>query len=208
MATNQTTAVGVFPNHAAAQRALNRLREAGFREDQIGLVAQHPENRYRHSGNAEAEDSKAGTGAAAGAATGAGVGVLWGLGIVAGAIPAIGPAIAGGVLASVLASTAAGAVAGSLIGALIGLGIPEEEAQYYDQQFQSGQTLVTVKAGDRFAEARQIMHEESGHDYDSRDQIPTTAASQERATPTGHVSTPNMGGASNVVYEDSGSTRR
>lgn len=208
MATNRTTAVGVFPNHAAAQRAIKRLREAGFRDDQIGLVAQDPENRYRDAESAEAEGSKAGTGAAAGAATGAGVGVLWGLGIVAGAIPAIGPAIAGGVLASVLASTAAGAAAGGLIGGLIGLGIPEEEAHYYEQQFQSGRTLVTVKNAERFAEARQIMHEESGYDYDTRDQIPTTEARQDRATPTGRVSTPNMGGASNVVYEDSGSTRR
>lgn len=194
MANERDTAVGIFHTHAAAQRAMRKLRDAGFTDDQIGLVAQDPEKRY---GEHQEEGSKAGAGAAAGAATGAGVGALWGLGIVAGALPAIGPVIAGGILASVLASAATAAVAGGLAGALIGLGIPEEEAQYYDQEFQHGRTLVTVLDTTRCEEAQRIMREEAAYDYETRDEV----AEPERTRGTAPASL-NAPGQRGVYYED------
>lgn len=194
MANKRDTAVGVFYSHAAAQRAMRKLREAGFSDDQIGLVAQDPENRY--AGKHE-EGNKAGAGAAAGAATGAGVGALWGLGIVAGALPAVGPVIAGGVLASVLASAASAAVAGGLVGALIGLGVPEEEAKYYDQEFQHGRTLVTVRDTARYEEAERIMRDETAYNYTNRDQA--TESSRTRDTSPAPMNAPGQRG---VYYED------
>ncbi|MGH7129004.1 MAG: general stress protein, partial [Planctomycetaceae bacterium] len=76
----------------------------------------------------------------------------------AGLLPAIGPVIAGGLLMSILASAAGGAAAGGLVGALIGLGIPEEEARFYDTEFRAGRTVVTVQAGDRYDEAFAICN--------------------------------------------------
>ena len=58
------------------------------------------------------------------------MGVLAGIGALA--IPGVGPIIAGGALASTLAGAGIGAAAGGLLGALVGLGIPEEEARYYE----------------------------------------------------------------------------
>jgi len=89
--TQRTTAVGVFEDRARAQQAVNELRRAGFREDQIGVAGRDIETI---SGAHETTSTGANvaTGAAAGVATGAGLGALWGIGILAGMLPAIGPA--------------------------------------------------------------------------------------------------------------------
>lgn len=151
--TDRMTIVGVFHNQREAQEALRDLRAAGFREDEIGLIA-HDEDGMIETH--DEEGNKAGEGAAIGAATGAGAGALWAVAIAAGILPAIGPVIAGGILGSVLASAAGGAAAGGLAGALIGLGIPDEEAEYYENEFRSGRTLVTVKTSSRREEAWRI----------------------------------------------------
>jgi len=96
-----------------------------------------------------------------------GVGGLWAVGIAAGVLPAIGPAIAGGILASILASAATGAVAGGVIGALLGIGVPEDEAKYYDEEFRSGRTIVTVRAENRFDEAQDVLRRHGAYDVNS-----------------------------------------
>jgi hypothetical protein len=78
--------------------------------------------------------------------------------VAAGVIPGVGPVITAGILAAALTGgAAAGAVAGGLIGTLIGLGIPEEEAHFYQGEFEAGRTILTVKAGPRFDEAIAIL---------------------------------------------------
>jgi len=54
--------------------------------------------------------------------------------------------------------------AGGLIGTLVGIGIPEEEARYYEEELVAGQTLVTVRAGYRYDEAVVILHRCGGRD--------------------------------------------
>lgn len=157
-----STAVGVFNDPAQAQQATHALVKAGFRDDQIGVLS-HDKGA---PGGVKAKGTKgehAAEGAALGAATGAGVGALWALGIAAGVLPVIGPVIAGGLLASVLASAAGGAAIAGLAGALVGLGIPEEEARYYDGEFKAGRTIVTVKAEGRYDEAWSILHQHGAY---------------------------------------------
>jgi uncharacterized protein (TIGR02271 family) len=159
------TVVGLFPNQADAERAIQRLKQEGFSESQIGVAI-----KDRQQQDALIEGT--GTQAAEGAATGAiGGGVLGGvIGLLAGvgalAIPGIGPIIAGGTLASTLAGAGIGAAAGGLLGALVGMGVPEEDAQHFDQGFRAGGTLVTVAAGNRRDEAIACLHE-SGADLGS-----------------------------------------
>src|ERR671920_1144773 len=83
------------------------------------------------------------------------LGLLAGVGALV--IPGIGPIVAAGTIASTLAGAGIGAAAGGLLGALAGMGIPEEEARHFEQGVQSGGILVTVRAGARAAEARQIL---------------------------------------------------
>lgn len=163
MAYTRSSVVGVFENHSQAQRAVDDLRRAGFREDQIGVATQ---DRSRTGTDDTTDDSNAGTGAVTGALAGAGLGAAWGIGILAGLLPAIGPVIAGGTLAAILASAGLGAAAAGIAGLLIGMGIPEEEANYYESEFQSGRTIVTVKAESRYDEAVTIVRRHGGHAQD------------------------------------------
>ena len=105
--------------------------------------------------------------AVAGALAGAGVGGLVGLGVLAGVIPVIGPAIAAGTLATILTNAAGGAAIGGLAAALMGWGVPEEHAQYYDEQLQAGKIVVTVHAGDRADQARMILNSHQGYSRES-----------------------------------------
>ena len=138
--TNLSTVVGVFENHADADRAVAELHTAGFTNSQIGVAGPGANN-----GDVSDKGSNALAGAATGAAIGAGAGGLIALGILAGIIPGIGPAIAAGTLGMVLANAAGGAAIAGLAGALVGLGVPEDEAAHYEGEFKSGRTIVTVQ---------------------------------------------------------------
>lgn len=167
---NPNVVVGLFHHRDKAEAALSDLQTAGFTTADIGVAARTEGEEWAEYHNlANDPASNAGSGAAAGAAAGAGVGGLWALGIAAGMLPAIGPAIAGGILASLVASAAAGAAAGGVLGGLIGLGMPEADAQYYEEEFKRGRILVTVRTATRAAEARQIMRAHGAYDVEQRE---------------------------------------
>jgi uncharacterized protein (TIGR02271 family) len=172
MATKKrSTIVGVFHDPSHAQQAIRDLKEAGFRDDQLGVVS-HDKTAAKTTKAKESKGSHVAEGAVAGVAAGAGVGALWALGIAASILPGIGPVIAGGLLASVLASAAGGAAIAGVVGALVGLGIPEEEAQYYEGEFKAGRTIVTVKANGHADEAWSILYSHGAYNK----QTPSTAA--------------------------------
>jgi len=169
-ATNRdhTTVVGVFDDTRMAQAAVEELRRVGFREDQIGVVARGAEGETGATVT-EGTGSHWEEGAAIGAATGAGIGALWAIGMATIALPPILPAVlVSSWLVSVLASAASGAAIAGVAGALIGLGIPEEEATYYEGEFHAGRTLVTVKAPGRYEEACEILARFGAYDYRNR----------------------------------------
>ena len=153
------TAIGVFHSRERAREAIHALKNAGFVDNQLGLITRDGAGfEHEHTGLPDDPthsrwEEGTGIGAAAGATTGLGLG----LAVAAGLIPAIGPVIAGGTLMALIASAGAGATVGTVLGGLIGLGIPEDDAAYYDEEFRSGRTLVTVQAGDRQPEAVAIL---------------------------------------------------
>lgn len=161
--TRTDTVVGVFETSTAAQRAVNELRQAGFTDSQIGVVSHSKDGNAVNDG-----DSKAAEGAATGLAAGAGVGALWGLAILSGLLPGIGPAIAGGTMGVLLSSAAAGAAAAGIGGALIGMGIPDDDAKYYDSEFRAGRTIVTVHGGANAARAEAILNSAGGYNRATR----------------------------------------
>ncbi|HEV2654605.1 MAG TPA: general stress protein [Ktedonobacteraceae bacterium] len=69
-------------------------------------------------------------------------------------IPGIGPILAGGLLAA----TFGGAAIGGIAGGFLSIGMPEQRARYYEQQFQAGHIILTVKAGDRQQQALETLH--------------------------------------------------
>ena len=161
--------VGVFDERNDAELAARDLREKGFKDDEIGYAWRDDEGKTHHEGNKSGEmaASGAGTGVVLGGIIGAGAALL---------IPGIGPVVSGGLLASALAGAATGAVAGGVAGgvsgALVGLGIPEDEAKYYDEQFREGRTLMTVRADERYNDASDIIRRRRGHDFETRSDRP------------------------------------
>jgi len=164
----QTTAVGVFTDKAQADRALEALHNAGFTDDQIGFIRRDLRDTEAGRAGTDLTETEATTEEkSAAAATGAvGGGILGGLLGAAAAlvIPGIGPAVAGGILVTTLGGVAIGAVAGGLIGALTNMGIPEEEARYYQQELAAGRTLLTVNAGNRYNEAVTLLRSHGAYD--------------------------------------------
>jgi len=153
--SERTTAVGVFEDRHHAQVAIDELYQKGFTADQIGFVMH--EGRTKIEPLQLEQGNKAGEGAVAGAATGGTIGGLVGAALATSIIPGIGPVIAGGLLVGLAAGAVAGLASGGLFGTLVGLSIPEEEAKGFEKEFHSGRTVVTVHAGDRTAEAAEIM---------------------------------------------------
>lgn len=140
---------GIFPSREEAERAIQQLKSAGFDPHSMGLI-------MRDQGEANALAHEQGLRSTAGAATGSVIG--GGAGTLLAAtgtlvIPGIGPFIAGGILATALA----GGAIGWLAGGLVALGIPHERATYYQHLVEEGWVLLTVEAGRRAAEAREIL---------------------------------------------------
>jgi len=166
----RNTIAATFDHSDEAQRAINALKDAGYGADQIGVALRDRSAQgelIEDTGSHAAEGAV--SGAVGGGLLGGIVGFLVGLGALA--IPGIGPVIAGGALASAfglaggtaVAGAGIGAAAGGLLGALVGLGVPEEEARYFEEGFKSGRTLVTVNAGaGRATEAADILRAYGG----------------------------------------------
>jgi hypothetical protein len=161
MAQTATTVVGVFRGRAEANRAVEALKAAGYRDDQIGMVGKDESGKTVTSG--AAAETNAAEGAAIGAAAGAAGGAAVGAGILAGVIPVIGPVLALGTLGTILVNAAGGAAIAGLAGALVGWGIPEEDAKFYENEVKAGRYLVTVEGGTG-NDARDVISRLGGYD--------------------------------------------
>lgn len=181
--TTSRIVVGLFMEPVQAEEAIRDLKDAGFTDDQIGVISRDRKGRASQPSGSSAqpsgssaqqadaapneneeevgkilEDTAGGMaeGASIGAITGGVIGGLVGL-VGSLLVPGLGPVVVGGVLASTLLGMGLGAATGGLIGALVGMGVPEDEARYFDAGFRKGGTLVTVNAGDRTPEAVSTM---------------------------------------------------
>lgn len=163
--------VGSYRTENQAIEAIEDLKRQGYRAEDISVLGKNEDetrNVTEETGTHAGEG--AATGALAGGALGGLGGVLAGLGALA--IPGIGPIVAAGPIVAGLTGAAAGAGVGGLTGALIGMGIPEDEAQDYENRFNDGEILVLVEdeSGgipdrndrDRFAENDPLIGDERG----------------------------------------------
>jgi uncharacterized protein (TIGR02271 family) len=165
--TRGSTVVGVFEERDRARDAIEALKDAGFRADSISVLT--PDKQATRE-IAEDTGSHAAEGAASGAIAGGVLGGLagWLVGIGALAIPGVGPFIAAGAFATALGGAAVGAGLGAIAGALVGMGVPEEDARYYETEAKAGRTLVTVRANGRYDEAQRILRNYGAYDVESQ----------------------------------------
>jgi Heat induced stress protein YflT len=157
-----STVVGVFENRLQAEQAIDELHHAGFADNQIGYALRGEHSEKGLEPPHEETRNEAATGAISGGIFGAIVGALAAL-----LLPGIGPVLAGGILVAALGGAAIGAAAGGVLGALMDLGVTEEEARYYENEFKNGRTIVAVLTGEdreRANQAREILHRHGAFD--------------------------------------------
>jgi uncharacterized membrane protein len=147
------TVVGLFESPEEARRAVEALRGAGIRPEEVSLVVR--DRREAVEPGVEPDE-----GAVVGALGGGVLGGLLGLaaGLAAMTVPGIGPVLAAGPIAATIAGGALGAATGGLLGSLMDEGIPEQEARDYQAGVERGGILLAVSVrDDREAEVREIL---------------------------------------------------
>ena len=70
----------------------------------------------------------------------------------------------------------------NLLNDLTDLGVPQDYASYYDQQFKNGRTVVSVRPDGRDQEAHDIMHRYNGYDYEHQTGYTTGSTTTTDAT--------------------------
>ena len=143
MAGKNTAAFGIYASRAAAEVAVDRLRSAGFSNDDVSVLMADGQGSkdFAAEKNTKAPEGAA-TGVGVGGAVGGTLGLLAGIGALA--IPGVGPLIAAGPIMGALAGLGVGGAVGGLVGALVGMGIPEYEAKRYEGRVKDGGILVSV----------------------------------------------------------------
>lgn len=179
--TQRSTVVGVFHDREHAREAIEALKVDSFSPDAISILSP---DKQASQAMAEETGTQAGSGAATGAVAGGVLGGLggWLVGVGALAIPGIGPFIAAGAFATALGGAALGAGIGAIAGALAGMGVPKDEAEYYEGEVKSGRTLVAVRANGRYAEAQSVLRQHGAYDIESRDTGSATARADPAAS--------------------------
>jgi hypothetical protein len=163
--TQQCPVTAVFADRGKAESAIDNLWHAGFRHDQIGILA--PGGPVTEATTStEKNEETAAQGAVAGAATGGAVGAVVGA-LATSMIPGVGPVLAGGILTGTVLGGAAGAAAGGYAGPFLALGFTKQEADRYQRELKAGQTIVTVQTEDRAADAVTILRSHGGQTADT-----------------------------------------
>lgn len=161
-----STVIGVFQDISTAERAVKALRDKGFTDNEISILARNeestgPESQDMEMGDDFGTDSIA-DGTAWGGALGGAAGLLAGVGALA--IPGIGPIIAAGPLAGILS----GAVTGGVAGGLIDLGIPEERGREYEENLKQGGVLAVIEtSSDKVNDASDILRQNGATEVES-----------------------------------------
>ncbi len=136
---------GLFNDKESADRTYSTLRDRGYTDDDINILAT---DQTRDSWFDDDDNTELGSKALEGTGVGSAVGGT--LGAIIGGIAAIGSnvilpgvgLVVAGPLAAALAGAGAGGLTGGLVGALIGSGIPEERAQVYEEGIKNGGMVV------------------------------------------------------------------
>ncbi len=155
----------IVPTEEDAAAIVDALKIAGFQNKDISILLPDT-NGGQNIGYKN--DTKAPEGVAAGAGAGALLGgaLGWLTGIGAIAIPGVGPFIAAGPIMSILSAAAVGGGMGGLVGGLIGWGMPEYEAQQYENNLRSGNILLCVHSrnSEEAKKAESLFNELGGYD--------------------------------------------
>lgn len=163
---------GIYPSRPAVETAVEALRAAGFRHEDVSVLFSSPDTTKEFAtANTTKAPEGATTGAAAGATVGGVLGWLAGIGTLA--IPGVGPFIAAGPIMGALAGLGVGGALGGVTGALIGFGIPEYEAKRYEGRINDGGILLSVHVDDSewTKKAKEILERTGAEDIGTKNEL-------------------------------------
>ena len=151
--TTTATVVSLFMSRPEAEAAIRDLKQAGFTDEEIGVVMQDPDQQPNLRPDVSGQQiGSAVVGAANGSLIGGLIGLFGSL-----LIPGLGPLLLGGVLASTLTGAGIGAATGGLIGILVGLGLSKSDAERFERGLRAGGILLTVSSPQHTAQALAII---------------------------------------------------
>jgi hypothetical protein len=150
MANKPKMVTAVFRDRTNAQAAYDMLRNRGYTDSDINVLMSDKTRATYFSGKEGEEHHDSGTLATEGMGVGGAIGTA--VGATLAAVAAIGTSIilpgfgivVAGPLAAAFAGGGAGAVAGGVIGALVGAGLPEANAQAYQEALREGGVVLGV----------------------------------------------------------------
>jgi len=168
MAGKNTAVFAIFSDVTQAERAVDRLIEAGFASTDISVLGadKRSTRELATEKNTKAPEG-ATTGGVVGGAIGGTLGLLAGIGALA--IPGLGPFIAAGPIMGLLGGIGSGGVVGGVVGALVGMGMPEYEAKRYEGRIRDGGMLLSVHcdSSDEVGRAKDVLEAAGGQDVSS-----------------------------------------
>jgi hypothetical protein len=158
-----TVVYGVYSDRDAVEKAVERLRSAGFNSKDVSVV--FPDREMNQEFAVE-KHTKAPEGALAAGGSGLVIGGIlgWLVGIGTLAIPGAGPLIAAGPIVAALTGAGVGGAVGGIAGSLIGLGVPELEAKRYEEEIKRGRILLSVHCDSvgMAHQARKVLEDSGG----------------------------------------------
>jgi hypothetical protein len=176
------TVVGVFEKRDQAEAAINQLRQQGFSDNEISIVAKQGDSvgydtgqydpfhytEMANEGNYPLEVKRIHhtNTIANGVLTGGTIGGFGALLAAAGAmtIPVLGPVIAMGPIAAALS----GAAAGGVVGGLVDWGVPAERGRAYESKVQSGSILAVIRTNNgQVNSAAEILRQNDAKDVET-----------------------------------------
>jgi uncharacterized membrane protein len=145
--------IAAYPDMTSAERAIERLKDAGIRGEQVSLLRRNADHVVI-TDEGKTDDRETIADAVRGTVAGTvGGGILGGLagfliGLAAFAIPGVGPVIGAGVWASTALGVIGGGSAGSLVGAITGAALSNEKDETYRTHLELGHVLVGIQSDD------------------------------------------------------------
>lgn len=155
---------GRFSERKTADRALTALRAAGYDSQHVSLVSQE---HVEAPPPPRTQAARSLTGAIIGSLIGGTVGAL-----IAWLTSLLVHSVASTMTAGVIVCAVVGGTIGWFVGGLAGSGRPIEEAEYREERVELGQMELTFDAGDREAEARDILLRFGARDVHELSDVP------------------------------------
>lgn len=150
----QQTVIGVFDSRQQADNSVEQLRQQGFMQAEISIVAKQHEGHDAAGADKTAKPNSITNGVITGGTLGGIGGVMAAAGALA--IPGFGPIIALGPIAAALG----GVVAGGIAGGLVDYGIPAERGKAYEAQIREGKVLAIIRTeSSKVSQATNILRQ-------------------------------------------------